>query len=412
MAINSTLERLLMLNALAGGNNPSLPDITAPARPVVAAGPLQPANVPQPPLVGAPEPAPGAPLPRLDEELIGRYVAQSGPAPTPPPPASRLQRIAAALVGFGEGAAGRGAEYLYQLREPQRRYESQLADYNQRRSQLGAAGLEAAERKRERQQESAQRRADAQAERDFNLYLRQTGITDEVAVAHLKQGFELAQIRERERAADERLFNQQKLKFGEDLGAQIRFYRSNGVETVAQARRLALNDFADTAVQFGYVVPDLVRADDRVLAKVGAQVARLHRLSGGAAAVGGGARIRAAAKAVADFESIKAAAIAASGRGDIRNEKAQRRRLDVALGRLQQFSDLVESGPGEGGWPYQKSRGQSLPVGTQPQPMTQQAGPTITLEQLRVLASQENPPISLEEAARRAQAQGVTIRQQ
>jgi hypothetical protein len=374
----TNLVQQAVLTLLQGRN----PSPVAPADLPPATGPQVSAPAPSggftppggflPPPGPPPEPAPVAPSPAIDQSLIERLTGPRPVAPTPEP-APFIVRIARALQGFGAGVQGQGPQFLENLREqreaPMRRYEAEQNIYQNRRAQA----VEFAERKQEREQDRIQRQAEQQAERDFNLYLKRTGITDEAAIAHLKQGFDLAQLRERERIADERLDKQQRLKFGEDLGAQIKFYKANGVKDPTQARRLALNDFADVAGQLGIDVPELTKADNAVLGKVGAQIDPPNRLSRGGAAVGGGSRLKAAEKAANDFEAARAAVVSAIQRGDVRAEQLHRRQLDKTFGRLQQFGDLIESGYGEGGWPYQKPRlGAPAPA---PAPQQQQ-GPS------------------------------------
>jgi hypothetical protein len=90
----------------------------------------------------------------------------------------------------------------------------------------------------------------------------------------------------KQRAADEKLTQQQKLAFSKDLANQIKFYRSNGVKDPNQARRLALNDFGDFANQLGYEIPPLTSADNSALDLVNAKIERLQR-SGSGVGVGG-----------------------------------------------------------------------------------------------------------------------------
>jgi len=202
----SIIETLLALN------NGNLPPIPAPAPPMPIPGTFNPAlttaGQPLPtitpaygasPDVMSSDVAPGAPLPPLDRNLIAQYLAQALPQPTAPAPLSRGQRIANALVGFGAGIQGRGPEFLQQLQEPQRAYEQQQQAYNLNKQQLGLAGLNAAERKQERQQEMQTRAAIAKSDRDFEIYKMNVAGNDKFAMQQLDQMHEMAKLQMVER---------------------------------------------------------------------------------------------------------------------------------------------------------------------------------------------------------------------
>src|SRR5262245_50179727 len=130
-----TLEQLLMaLNA------PNLPNLPAPAAPM-SLGPIAP---PPTPIYGGPSQAVEPPQAPLDLSLIPQYQQFAGPPPVAPRPASRLEIIGGVLGGIAEGFAGRGPEFVAQLKEPQRRYEAQVENYNNRRAALGLEGFQAA----------------------------------------------------------------------------------------------------------------------------------------------------------------------------------------------------------------------------------------------------------------------------
>lgn len=70
---------------------------------------------------------------------------------------------------------------------------------------------------------------------------------------------------------------QMRLQFNKELGNQIKFYRQYGVNDPKQARRLALNDYADLSLQLGIPVPALIPDDFKALDKVQAQINRLNQ---------------------------------------------------------------------------------------------------------------------------------------
>lgn len=339
--------------------------LLSPRLPVSPSGP-PPVSLPNVPLLPAPRgnvPEYGGPSqvvepPQapLDTGILAQILAAQGPAPTPPAPLGLRERFANALIGFGAGTQGYGPQFLQQLQEPQRRYEQQVENYNANQSRLKLLGTEAMMR----EQEATTRRAQEVSDREFNAETRREaqrlGFNDQMALEKFRDARQAQRDKERERASDEKLLQQQKLKFGEDLGAQTKFYKANGVKDPVQARRLALNDFSEVAAQLGYTVPELTKADNGALALVAAHIDRLNRLSRGGAAGGGGARIKAAEKAAGDFEASKRAVEAAVASGDVRAERLMRRRMDSAFGQLAKFPDLIESGYGTGGWPYQKPR--------------------------------------------------------
>src|SRR5215813_687342 len=104
-----SLEELLMaLNA------PNLPNLPAPANPLPM-GPITAPNVPQ---YGGPSQVTDVPTAPYNPAIAQQYQALQGPAPTPPAPLSRGQRIANAIAGFGAGVQGNGPQFFYQLEEP------------------------------------------------------------------------------------------------------------------------------------------------------------------------------------------------------------------------------------------------------------------------------------------------------
>ena len=260
----SFIETLLALN---GGNLPPLPD-AAPSMPL----PLTTAGQPPTPQYGGPSQVTEPPQAPFDPRIIAQYLATQAPPPQAPAPPSRAQQIANALVGFSAGVQGRGPQFLQQLQEPQRTYEAQLADYNANRSRLAGLGLEAGLRQQELKTRRAQEVSDQQFEQEARREARRLNITDQQDFERFKDTLLSARQRQQQQAADERLLQQQKLKFADDVRNQIKFYKSKGVDNSTQAHRLAVNDLSDVATQLGIPVPPLTAADNQRLAKVAADI--------------------------------------------------------------------------------------------------------------------------------------------
>lgn len=200
-----------------------------------------------PPLPG---PAPSAPIPYaptnlgpLSDETTAAFAAQnpepvpprfiqpaapdanfvnqySGAAPTPPAPPSRAQRIMNAIAGFGAGVQGQGAQFLSQLQEPQREYQRQVERYEGRRAQ----GLEAAERRAEREAAQANRAAELQYDRDFKAWMKKNDVRDDAAATQAKYAFDLLRDAKRfdaERQEQDRRERAAKAKQRNDIYAKL-----------------------------------------------------------------------------------------------------------------------------------------------------------------------------------------------
>lgn len=194
----ATILDLLM--ALNRGDLPSLPN---PAKPVPMPLPVGAPSLTVMPPGAPPDLPPTAPLPPLDTNLINQLAGPEPVAPTFRAP-STLDKIAAVLSG-----AALGPQYGAQLREererPIREYNAAVERYQGRRAQ----GVEFATRKQERDQDRAQQRAEDQSRREFELYLKRSNVTDELAQRQMREAHELHLVRERERAQDERDARQQ-----------------------------------------------------------------------------------------------------------------------------------------------------------------------------------------------------------
>lgn len=192
-----------ILDLLMALNRGDLPPLPAPAKPVAMPLPVGALPLTMPP-DAPPDLPPTAPLPPLDLNLISQLSGPEPVAPTLQQP-STLDKVAAVLSGVALGP-----QYGAQLREerdrPVREYQAALERYGNRR----AGAVEFATRKQEREQDRAQRQAAEQADREFNVWVKRTGVTDDMAKEQLRQAFEIQKIREQERIADERQATQLK----------------------------------------------------------------------------------------------------------------------------------------------------------------------------------------------------------
>jgi hypothetical protein len=130
-------------------------------------------------------------------------------------------------------------------------------------------------------------RREADAVRQFESEQLDKRLANAAWIEEQKERLRATLEEKKQKAADEKLTQQQKLAFSKDLAGQIKFYRSNGVKDPNQARRLALNDFADFAKNLGYEVPELTAADNAALDLVNARIQKLQRQ--GSSVGGGGA---------------------------------------------------------------------------------------------------------------------------
>src|SRR4030095_7844141 len=181
-----------ILDLLMALNRDELPPVPAPANPVPMA-PAPSGNVPEfggPSMAGEPPQAP------LDTRIIQQMLALRGPAPTPPAPRSKAERIFNALPGFGAGFQGNGAQFLQQLQEPQRQYQRQLENYNQQGTELGVRGLQKAPREEEQKTRRAQEELSREFAAEVDREARRLKLTDERELTMLRDT--LAARRQRE----------------------------------------------------------------------------------------------------------------------------------------------------------------------------------------------------------------------
>jgi len=193
-----------ILDLLMALNRDELPPVPAPATPV----PMAPAPTGNVPEYGGPSQVTEPPQAPLDTRIIQHMLALRGPAPTAPAPRSKAERIFNALAGFGAGFQGNGAQFLQQLQEPQRQYQRQLENYNQLGAELGARGLEKAQREQERQTTRAQQVSDRQFAAEVDREARRLHLTDQRELEMFRDTL----LARRQREDDERAAAEQRRK--------------------------------------------------------------------------------------------------------------------------------------------------------------------------------------------------------
>jgi len=399
----------LFLDTLLALNGANLPPVADAAKPMpvpyapVNLGPLS-TDTTLAQTAQNPEPVP----PRFfqpaapDMNFVNQYA---GAAPTPPQQPSGLQRVANALIGFGAGIQGNGPQFLNYLQQPQQIYQAQNEAYQQRRG----AGLELAERRADREAAQANQIAEAQYQREFAAWQRNNADADAMTKLKAQQAFQM-QRDAAKYAAD------QKAAIAKDQAAKATL-RDNiatkyGTQDFAPAN--VATELAD-AIVYGKPISAAtekwrsVRADKAQAQadKLQAQIGRLNAAGGAGVALS-----RRAQAALANFngalEELKG--IYARGENDkgpnpTGKETPVRQKLDVMLGRLQPFSNVINSGVGTGGWPYAQPRNApAQPAAQATQPTT---GKTATQADLQEFVRQNGGTI--EQARQKALAAGYTI---
>src|SRR5262245_33294360 len=321
--------QLELLLAQLGGLPPPAPSKPIPYAPVGA--PTFPTALGTLP----PDIAPTAPPGPQDTGFINRYA---GPAPTAPQPLSRGQRIANALQGFSAGLQGRGGEYLAQLQEPQREYQRQLERYQGRRTEA----IQLDERRREREQDAATRRAESQSEREFQQYIRSRGVSDSQAIEQLRFAHELQ--RDAIKLNAERVEQERRDKI-----AQQRDSRQIEERYFTATKNRALSkELGQYWAGVKESLSPAAAALDRKLQGIGD--VRMNRAVG---IGGGGGQNTKAEKARLAFESAKQGVIDAVARGDQTGERQLRKRMTSAFNFLSRFPGVFVQGYAASGmWPY------------------------------------------------------------
>src|SRR5262245_33581996 len=295
-----------------------------------------------------PEPVPprfAQPAP-VDTNFVNQYAGQQ---PTPPAPRSRAERILSAIGGFGAGVEGRGAEYLYALGEPQRRYESQRAQFEERRTR----GIEIAERRAEREAELANRANELSYERDFKVWLSKNNDRSDEAKQRMAQMFTLQRDANAARLEEEREQRRERARRLDDARAIAgRLGTGPGAAPAAIAKELGLY-YANATDSLSPAAAKFVNAQ--------AQRARILASRG----TGGGGTSRAsnaALRAAAEVEGARGERIAfEQNRGRFTKEQQateERRiqaRINRAVGNTKRFPQQLEAGVDLNGWPYVKA---------------------------------------------------------
>lgn len=336
-----------ILDLLMALNRDELPPVPAPASPV----PLAPAPTGNVPEYGGPSMVTEPPQAPLDTRLIQQMLALRGPAPTPPAPRSKAERIFNALAGFGAGFQGNGPQFLQQLREPQQQYQRQLQRYNNLGTELGTQGLTIAQRQQEQKTRRAQEVSDREFEAEVRRETRRLNLTDQREIEMFRDTLATRRAREkaeRDEAAAERKRREQQEDDARTLAGRL--------GTGAGAAPPAL------AKELGRYYANLTDNLSPAAAKwVNAQAEKAQILARKAATVGG--RTSKDAKLVDEFENLKRQLYPARERGDTTAENGIMRRIE-AIGSMLQAKGF-EVGYGEN--PYQKP----------PQAGQQQAAPAV-----------------------------------
>lgn len=233
-----------------------------------------------------PEPPPPAPSAPIDQRIIQQFLGLAGEAPTPPPepaPIGTLGRIALALQGFGAGVQGQGPQFVAALREererPQREFRARQERFEERRAELGRAGLQAAQTAEDRRQERAQREADRRFELDVQKWTRQLGLKDQKEIEMFRDTL----LAKRQREDDERQAERQQAGFEQQKKVQKGQRQTDLLKlgaTPAQAKNIVDFEFGDAELKPG---------NDKVLAGI---QARISRVQGGGGGSSGGSRVQ------------------------------------------------------------------------------------------------------------------------
>ena len=327
-----------ILDLLMALNQGDLPPIPAPAQPV----PLAPAPTGNVPEFGGPSQVTEPPQAPLDTRLIQQMLALRGPAPTAPAPLGRGQRIANALIGFGAGVQGYGPQFLEQLQQPQREYQRQLQQYNNLGTELGARGLETAQRQQELKTRRAQEVSDQQLQAEFQRETRRLNLTD----AREKALLEDALLSRRQRQHDERLAEEARRKEQADKEKQAKLHERELIDKEYYSPTMA----KEIAEYTAGIRPELSAAAQKYQ---GARVAKLQleaqkiqkqiaRING--VGVGG------AQKLADEFEDLKRQLYPLRASGDESGATSVMRKLQAVGSKLQGKGYEV----GYGDNPYQK----------------------------------------------------------
>lgn len=333
----ATIIDLLM--ALNQGN---LPPIPQPAQPV----PLAPAPTGNVPEYGGPSQVTEPPQAPLDTRIIQQMLALRGPAPTPPAPLSRGQRIANALMGFGAGIQGNGPQFLEQLAQPQREYQRQLQQYNNLGTELGARGLETAQRQQERQTTRAQQVSDREFAAEVRRETRRLNLSDDREKALLAD----ALLSRRQREDDERQAKLEQQKQRAQQERDARQYAAKLGSGPAAARPEIAEELGN---YYAKLTDKLSPAAARYL---NAQAQKAQILATRAATGGGGGTNAKAQKALGQFEAIKQKLIEAVKTGNSQAQKQLMTDLNRSFRGLARFPEIEAGFDPSGKWPYAKFR--------------------------------------------------------
>jgi hypothetical protein len=279
-----------------------------------------------------------------DMNFVNQYAGQAPVAPTFQKP-SMLEKIGAILSGIGGGP-----EYAMQLREerqrPQRRYEAEKRDYEDRRTR----GIEIEERRAEREADRANRAAEMQYEREYKTWLKKLDIRQDEADTRTKQAFDVYKLDRQAKLEESREAERERRTQEADAKARTgRFFtltKDMAVSTELGRHYAGLSGAPLSAAA--------ARWDARLQDVGEAQTGRALRV-GGRGGSGGGVD-KQTAKLIAEFNTAREALINATARGDSKGQKETRTRLDQLVRQLT-GKPGVEVGYGGNQWPYLKVNG-------------------------------------------------------
>ena len=334
--------------------------------------PLAPVGQPNVPQYGGPSQVTEPPQAPFDPTILAQFLALQGPAPVAPAAPSRGQRIANALIGFGAGVQGNGPQFLEQLQQPQREYQRQVENYNERGASLRLRGLEAGMRDVERRTERAQQVADRQLRDEHDAESRRLGLYDDESRMRLAQSFELEKEARRQRIEETRQLQIEQRR------------REDDARTLAG--RLGTGPGAappHIAKELGEFYANVRQTVSPAAAKwVNAQARRAELLARPPVGGGSGAASRRevqdlqrrTAQAAAGIAAMERLAASAMQKPEAERPPILNQMASMAQTLQLQFGELVETGT-HNNWPFARLRLRGSQAGQQqPQPQADPLG--------------------------------------
>jgi len=318
-----------------------------------------------------------------DMNFINSYA---GPEPTRPvlPEPNLLDKITAVLTGVAYGPQG-VEQVRRQRNEPIEQYRQDTAAYEGRRTRA----LEIDERRAEREADRANRAAELQYQRDFNLYLKSLGIRQHEADERTRQAFQLRQ--DADRFARDQAEEIKRERRAQQLDAKQKASRYFTV-TKNMALSKELGDYW-AGISDRPLSPAAVRLDAQLEGIGQAKMSGAGRGGGG----GKSSRASSAAQATLDaFNLAKQGRIEAIRRGDKKSEQAFKESMNRLYKSLARFPRDVELSTTDPDWPFARLRNAPAAAPAQ-QPQAQ----------AKVITRAEMAALGITEA--QARAEGYTI---